>query len=90
MASINTRLETLRVNAWKMGKMIEKLNQDYELMLNQISQIEADETKTEKNGVEAVIDPSRILTRRGSNSKKLALAKAIEKKQPPAGTDGKV
>ncbi|WP_428067335.1 hypothetical protein [Chryseobacterium gambrini] len=80
MAGTSTKLETLRVNVWKMGKLIEKLNQDNELMKCQIIELESIEKETEKNGVEAVeIDPERILTRRGSNSKKLALAQAMNK-----------
>lgn len=76
-ASINTKLETLRVNVWRMGKLIDKLTKDNELMKCQIIELETIEKKTEQNGVEAEIDHSRILTRRGSKSKKLALAQAL-------------
>lgn len=79
MASVNKKqLETLRVNVWKQGELIEKLTRDNELMKNQITILESIEEKTE-SGVEATISPERILTRRGSNSKKLALSKAINK-----------
>lgn len=78
MKNSSIKLETLRVNVWKMGKLIEKLTQDNELMKCQIIELESIEKETEKNGVEAVeISPERILTRRGANSKKLALAQAM-------------
>lgn len=82
MASVHKKqLETLRNNVWKQGEVIEKLTRENELMKEQITILESIEGKTE-NGVEAVgIDPSRIIERRGSKSKKLALAQLINKKK---------
>lgn len=79
MASVHKKqLETLRTNVWKQGEVIEKLTRENELMKEQITILEAIEGKTD--GVEAVgIDPSRIIERRGSKSKKLALAQLINK-----------
>lgn len=78
---MSAKLETLRVNVWKLDGKIDELKKTSELMKHQIEQLESIENENSKNGVEAVIDPSRILTRRGSNSKKLALAQAINKKK---------
>lgn len=72
------KIETLRVNIWRMDKKIDDLKNQVELMKYQIIELESIENKDRNSGVEAAIDPQRILTRRGSKSRRLALAKANE------------
>lgn len=79
MAGTNIKLETLRVKVWKLDKKADDLKKESELLKCQIAQLKSIENENSENGVEAVVDLNRILTRRGSNSKKLALAKALEK-----------
>ena len=74
------KIKTLRVNIWKLGEKIEEIKNQIELMKYQIIELESIENKNSNNGVEAVIDPQRILTRRGSKAKTLALAQAINRK----------
>jgi phage shock protein A len=74
------KIETLRVNIWKLGEKIDEIKSQIELMKYQIIELESIENKNSNNGVEAVIDPQRILTRRGSKAKTLALAQAINRK----------
>ena len=74
------KIETLRVNIWRICKKIDDLKNQVELIERQIIELESIESKNSNNGVEAVIDPQRILTRRGSKAKTLALAKVIERK----------
>ncbi|WP_027378142.1 hypothetical protein [Chryseobacterium daeguense] len=78
--SNKAKIEALRVNIWKLGDKIEKLFKECELMKYELDTLESIENKNSNNGVEAVIDPQRILTRRGSKAKKLALAQAINGK----------
>lgn len=74
------KLETLRTKIWLMEKNVESIQKDVELLKYQLAELESNREENSIGGVEAAIDPSRILSRRGSNSKKLALAKAINKK----------
>ncbi|MEN5308790.1 hypothetical protein ABE425_14835 [Chryseobacterium cucumeris] len=49
-------------------------------MKYQIIELESIENKNSESGVEAAIDPQRLLARRGSKAKTLALAEAILRK----------
>ncbi|GAB0155908.1 hypothetical protein CHRYSEOSP005_11700 [Chryseobacterium sp. Alg-005] len=75
-----TKIEALRVKLWKLGDKIDKLFKEHELINYELDALESIENKENTNSVEAVIDPQRILTRRGSKAKRLALAQAIKGK----------
>lgn len=77
-----TNLESLRTQLWMVEKTADKLQKDIELLKYQIAEIKSNEKDNSNSGVEAAqIDPSRILSRRGSKAKKLALAIALNMKK---------
>jgi len=70
------KLESYRNTIWRLEKKIDQLKDECELLKYELGSIEKD-----NSGVEAApIDSNRILDRRGSKAKKLALAKIINKK----------
>lgn len=88
----NQKLESYRTKLWAMEQRQVDLQKDIELMKYQLAVLESIEGENSNSGVEAAtqIDPSRLLSRKGSNKKKLALAQAMQKNKPLGGTSGKL
>lgn len=82
MASLKQTLETLRIKVWKLEQKVDHQKNEITLIKCQIEELESIGNKENNSGVEAVIDSSRVLNRRGSNAKKLALAQALKINRP--------